>query len=205
MMLPLSLGAIADAVNATHRLGPMFRGETVSTKMKEDMIDGEEGDKAVIVENASFTWDAPPPNTSNTKVKKGSPAPVKTTEAPATPADPFKLPPLSLSVKKGSLVAIVGPVGCGKTSLLQGLIGEMRKTEGKVSFCGSVAYCPQSAWIQVSSIYEKQADKALTMIYRTQRFERISALDGSLTKRSTGKRLKMLVWVWTWRCGSTAI
>jgi len=33
-------------------------------------------------------------------------------------------------------VAVVGPIGSGKTSLLQGLIGEMRKTSGSITFCG---------------------------------------------------------------------
>jgi hypothetical protein len=33
--------------------------------------------------------------------------------------------------------------------LLQGIIGEMRKTSGTVKFGGSVGYCGQSAWVQV--------------------------------------------------------
>jgi ABC-type transporter Mla maintaining outer membrane lipid asymmetry ATPase subunit MlaF len=58
----------------------------------------------------------------------------------------------NLSIPRGQLVAIVGPVGTGKTSLLQGIIGEMRRTSGTVKFGGSVSYCPQSAWIQVCLI-----------------------------------------------------
>jgi len=30
------------------------------------------------------------------------------------------------------------------------MIGEMRRIEGKVTFGGSVGYCPQTTWIQVS-------------------------------------------------------
>lgn len=63
----------------------------------------------------------------------------------------FGLEQIDFKVPRGQLLAIVGAVGSGKTSLLQGLIGEMRKTEGSVRFGGSLAYCPQSAWIQVSS------------------------------------------------------
>jgi len=61
----------------------------------------------------------------------------------------FKLKQIDFKVPRGQLVAIVGAVGSGKTSLLQGLIGDMRKTEGSVRFGGSLAYCSQSAWIQV--------------------------------------------------------
>ena len=38
--------------------------------------------------------------------------------------------------------------------MLQGLIGEMRRTAGAVKFHGSVAYCPQSAWIQNATVRE---------------------------------------------------
>lgn len=39
-----------------------------------------------------------------------------------------------------------------QSSLLQGLVGEMRKTSGEFAFGGRVAYCPQTAWIQNSSL-----------------------------------------------------
>ena len=38
-----------------------------------------------------------------------------------------------MSVKKGELVAIVGSVGTGKSSVLQALLGEMEKLEGKAA------------------------------------------------------------------------
>ena len=61
----------------------------------------------------------------------------------------FKLNQIDFKVPRGQLLAIVGAIGSGKTSLLQGLIGDMRKAEGSVHFGGSLAYCSQSAWIQV--------------------------------------------------------
>lgn len=44
----------------------------------------------------------------------------------------FLVPSLDIQVPKGTLVAVVGPVGCGKSSLLSALLGEMEKLEGKV-------------------------------------------------------------------------
>jgi len=81
----------------------------------------------------------------------------------------FKLYDIDLEVPRGQLCAIVGPVGAGKSSLVQGMIGgvnhrpktagfayepatEMRKTGGNVTFGGSVAYCAQTAWIQVRAL-----------------------------------------------------
>lgn len=59
---------------------------------------------------------------------------------------------INLSVKKGNLTAIVGTVGCGKTSLISALLGEMEKIKGKVNIDGRVAYVSQQAWIQNASL-----------------------------------------------------
>lgn len=68
------------------------------------------------------------------------------------------LPPtlhsLNIQIPKGALVAVVGPVGCGKSSLVSALLGEMEKLEGVVSVKGSVAYVPQQAWIQNCTLQE---------------------------------------------------
>uniref|UniRef100_A0A8C4N8Z1 ABC-type glutathione-S-conjugate transporter n=1 Tax=Eptatretus burgeri TaxID=7764 RepID=A0A8C4N8Z1_EPTBU len=59
---------------------------------------------------------------------------------------------LDLKVKTGSLVAVVGKVGAGKSSLLLALLGEMERLHGSVDICGSIAYVPQQAWIQNASL-----------------------------------------------------
>uniref|UniRef100_A0A6I8NAR9 ATP binding cassette subfamily C member 3 n=1 Tax=Ornithorhynchus anatinus TaxID=9258 RepID=A0A6I8NAR9_ORNAN len=67
----------------------------------------------------------------------------------------FTFPPphsIELWVPGGSLVAVVGAVGCGKSSLISALLGEMEKLEGQLAVKGSVAYVPQQAWIQHASL-----------------------------------------------------
>ncbi|XP_014829203.1 PREDICTED: multidrug resistance-associated protein 1-like [Poecilia mexicana] len=61
---------------------------------------------------------------------------------------------LNVCIPEGSLVAVVGHVGSGKSSLLSALLGEMDKVEGSVVVKGSVAYVPQQAWIQNSTLKE---------------------------------------------------
>jgi ATP-binding cassette, subfamily C (CFTR/MRP), member 1 len=46
---------------------------------------------------------------------------------------PFELRGMRLKIPQGAFVAIVGRVGSGKSSLLQAMIGEMRRTRGEVS------------------------------------------------------------------------
>ncbi|KAI0746725.1 multidrug resistance-associated ABC transporter [Daedaleopsis nitida] len=65
---------------------------------------------------------------------------------------PFELNNVKLRVPKGSFVAIVGRVGSGKSSLLQALIGEMRKTRGDCVFSSTAAYVPQTAWIMNATL-----------------------------------------------------
>ncbi|XP_038013185.1 canalicular multispecific organic anion transporter 2 isoform X1 [Motacilla alba alba] len=59
---------------------------------------------------------------------------------------------INILIPSGSLVAIVGHVGCGKSSLVSALLGEMEKLEGEVAVKGSIAYVPQQAWIQNATL-----------------------------------------------------
>uniref|UniRef100_A0A673CN78 ATP-binding cassette, sub-family C (CFTR/MRP), member 3 n=1 Tax=Sphaeramia orbicularis TaxID=375764 RepID=A0A673CN78_9TELE len=59
---------------------------------------------------------------------------------------------MKIHIPYGSLLAVVGHVGCGKSSLISALLGEMEKLEGEVSIRGSVAYVPQQAWIQNATL-----------------------------------------------------
>jgi ABC-type multidrug transport system fused ATPase/permease subunit len=90
------------------------------------------------------------------------------------PTESLELRDIDFEVPHGQLCAIVGPgqypyeccassfsvsdrfvffvfniVGSGKSSLLQALVGEMKRLEGEVVFSGKVGYCAQQAWIQV--------------------------------------------------------
>nr|APD26519.1 ATP-binding cassette transporter subfamily C member 1 X6 protein [Brachionus koreanus] len=59
---------------------------------------------------------------------------------------------LNFDIKKGELVAVVGSVGSGKSSLISGLLGEMYKFKGYINVNGSTAYVSQQAWIQNTSL-----------------------------------------------------
>ncbi|KAG6864332.1 hypothetical protein C0991_010404 [Blastosporella zonata] len=139
MFLPRALSATADARNALNRLTPLFHAEVM-----EDVafkVDPEQ-EYALEATDATFEWETFASQPTNSEEK--------TSESET--ASPFKVGNINMLVPRGSLVAIVGRVGSGKSSLLQGLIGEMRHVSGKFSFGGQVAYCPQSAWIQNASL-----------------------------------------------------
>ena len=53
---------------------------------------------------------------------------------------------INLRVKPGELVAIVGKIGSGKSSLLSAILGEMVQTRGQLVSRGSVSYVSQQPW-----------------------------------------------------------
>ncbi|KAF9430894.1 hypothetical protein BGZ76_000670 [Entomortierella beljakovae] len=64
----------------------------------------------------------------------------------------FLLKNIDIKIPRGQLVAIVGAVGSGKSSLLNALVGEMKKTGGSMEYGGTIGYCPQTAWIQNATV-----------------------------------------------------
>uniref|UniRef100_A0A8C7R182 ABC-type glutathione-S-conjugate transporter n=1 Tax=Oncorhynchus mykiss TaxID=8022 RepID=A0A8C7R182_ONCMY len=83
--------------------------------------------EGVLIDNGTFSW-----------TKEGPPC----------------LKRINVRVPQGSLVAVVGHVGSGKSSLLSAMLGETEKRSGSVSIKGSVAYVPQQAWIQNATVQD---------------------------------------------------
>ncbi|KAJ3572547.1 hypothetical protein NP233_g3005 [Leucocoprinus birnbaumii] len=130
MLLPRALTAITDSRNAFQRLTRVFEAELLPDDAF--LIDRNQ-EHALDVQDATFEWEETQGESS---------------------AKPFQVQNITMKIKRSSLAVIVGRVGSGKSSLLQGLIGEMRKVAGKVVFGGEIAYCPQVAWIQNATLRE---------------------------------------------------
>ncbi|KAJ7123626.1 multidrug resistance-associated ABC transporter [Mycena epipterygia] len=164
IFIPFVLASLTDALVALGRIGKFLTAEELPEPYPIDY----KLQNAVQVD-ASFAWETARkieepklgPGAAGGKAAKGKKGAVLPTAADssvqsgtATPAEekPFELQNLKFSVPKGAFVAIVGRVGSGKSSILQALIGEMRRTSGTVEFGGSIAYVPQSAWIRNATL-----------------------------------------------------
>jgi ABC-type multidrug transport system fused ATPase/permease subunit len=77
---------------------------------------------------------------------------------------------ISLSIAPGKLVIVVGPVGCGKSSLLAALLHEMPAITGSVSVRGRIAYTAQDPWIQNNTV---QGNILMGMPMNKQRYEQV--------------------------------
>ncbi|KAB0797838.1 hypothetical protein PPYR_08831 [Photinus pyralis] len=59
---------------------------------------------------------------------------------------------LNLRVKQGSVVAIIGPVGSGKSSLLQLILKELPLSDGQLKINGNISYASQEPWLFTGTV-----------------------------------------------------
>ncbi|KAJ4479332.1 ABC protein [Lentinula aciculospora] len=149
MFFPRAMSVTADAQNALARLSKIFHAETLS--QTPFIIDPMQS-SALQTKGLAFTWELSSPAEVILKGKERLNVHSSDNTQEFEESEPFKVRNINLEVPRHSLTAIVGKCGSGKSSLLQGLIGEMRVVEGTFSFGGKVAYCPQIPWIQNSTV-----------------------------------------------------
>lgn len=128
-MLAQVVTNIIEASVAIQRLGEFLGADELQPDaVKYEPYDGNKNSEMVVVENASFKW--------NSESK-----------------DPF-LKNINLTARRGELLAIVGRVGCGKSSLMSACLGELIKTSGSVTLRGAVAYVAQQPFIMNGTVKE---------------------------------------------------
>ncbi|XP_049647656.1 ATP-binding cassette sub-family C member 6 isoform X3 [Accipiter gentilis] len=122
--LPFSINAAVQAKVSLRRLAAFLNLEELNPESSSrNTSDCVQG--SIIIRNGTFCWS-----------KETSPC----------------LRRIDLTVPQGSLLAVVGQVGAGKSSLLSALLGELEKTDGCMIMKDTAAYVPQQAWIQNASV-----------------------------------------------------
>ncbi|XP_035883030.1 canalicular multispecific organic anion transporter 1 isoform X2 [Phyllostomus discolor] len=121
-MFPMVISSVLQATVSTERLEKYLGADDLDTSAIRHDCDV---DKVVQFSEASFTWDQ---------------------DSEATIRD------VNLDIMPGQLVAVVGTVGSGKSSLMSAMLGEMEHVHGHISIKGSIAYVPQQSWIQNGTI-----------------------------------------------------
>lgn len=121
-MLPMLIGAMVQTTVSKKRLEKFLGSDDLET----DYVRHDSSfNSAVTISDGSFAWERN--------------------------AEPY-LKNLNLDVKPGRLVAVVGAVGSGKSSLMSALLGEMHRKKGFINIQGSLAFVPQQAWIQNATL-----------------------------------------------------
>lgn len=138
--LPVVLGLTSEGWVSLLRIQGYLAAEEVE-KVEVD----PQMDEAVVVRDACFTWEQ--------SMQTGHASAVKTGDD-HTARQPFQLRDVDFAVRRGELLAVIGGVASGKSSLLAALAGDMRRTAGSFVWGGSRALCTQTAWIQNATVRE---------------------------------------------------
>lgn len=181
-------------------------------RMGEMFPDGVDGKEIVVaVKDATFTWGAeivadvgkPASGTPDIELARQGTSNSNSSETDSTaddqttepsdgirrrPHGPFKLEGIDLVFPKGSITAVVGPTGSGKSSLLLAILAEMNLKRGSVLIStGSIALAPQLPWIVNGSVQE---NILFGRPYQQARFDetiRLAAMETDLQLLSNGK------------------
>jgi ATP-binding cassette subfamily C (CFTR/MRP) protein 1 len=175
--LPLVIGQVIDANASVKRIQEFLLAEEAEDSARWDY----EAKDALVLTDAAFTWERHPTqdNESGPPGKKpatkkeakeekarvaaeknasrastSTPTPNEKKDGHDEEEQPFEMTGLNLRFGRNELVAVIGSVGSGKTSLLAALAGDMRRTNGEVVIGASRAFCPQYAWIQNATVRE---------------------------------------------------
>lgn len=67
-------------------------------------------------------------------------------------ATEYTLDNVNLRAQPGTLVAVIGPVGAGKSSLFQAILGELPAESGSIEVNGVVSYHAQEPWLFTGTV-----------------------------------------------------
>ena len=77
---------------------------------------------------------------------------------------------ITLTIRKGEMLAITGAVGSGKSSLLTAILRELPLRKGTLSIHGKVAYVPQIPWVFSGTVRE---NILFGLPFHKERFQRV--------------------------------
>ncbi|KAI4581560.1 hypothetical protein MJG53_010003 [Ovis ammon polii x Ovis aries] len=118
LYFPMAIEKVSEAVVSIQRIENFLLLDEIPQLNPQLASDGE---TIVDMNNFTASWDK----------KSGTPT----------------LQDLFFTARPGELLAVVGPVGAGKSSLLRAVLGELPPSQGQVSVHGRIAYVPQQPWV----------------------------------------------------------
>ncbi|XP_070712711.1 ATP-binding cassette sub-family C member 10 [Pempheris klunzingeri] len=150
MIVPLNafpwvLNGILEAKVSLERIQRFFKQTNQDLQAYYALVSPEDSQTSVLLSQGKFSWQGPD---SPDRDKEGE------TESGGAKGS-LLLHGLSLHITKGSLVVVVGKVGCGKSSLLAALTGELSRLSGVVYVADREAgfgLASQEPWIQHASV-----------------------------------------------------
>lgn len=124
---PLALTSVAEGLISVNRIQEFLLLHKVSESEKITSISSKDSKNGIIFRNASAHWNQ-------------------------TGHSNAGLLSVDTNIGAESLTAIIGQVGCGKTTLLEVILKELPLSKGEMEVNGVISYSDQKAWIFEGSI-----------------------------------------------------
>uniref|UniRef100_A0A8I5R013 Multidrug resistance-associated protein 4 n=1 Tax=Papio anubis TaxID=9555 RepID=A0A8I5R013_PAPAN len=141
LFFPAAIEKVSEAIISIRRIQNFLLLDEILQRNRQPPSDGK---KMVHVQDFTAFWD-------------------KASETPT-------LQGLSFTVRPGELLAVVGPVGAGKSSLLSAVLGELAPSHGLVSVHGRVAYVSQQPWVFSGTV---RSNILFGKKYEKERYEKV--------------------------------
>ncbi|CAH1791548.1 unnamed protein product [Owenia fusiformis] len=141
-------------------------------------------DDVITIHNGTFSWQR-----QDGRPMRAIPDGEESIEAPAerevmlTSSGTLKLNRISVNIKKGTLVGVIGKVGSGKSSLLNAVLAEMTREGGTISVENlneGFGYVAQEAWIQHATVKENILFGKLFDVEKYDKVLEVCALEDDL-------------------------
>lgn len=114
--------------------------------------DGVPENTKIVMKDASFTWGFRAKTL--TEEEKKARAKQRSYRVELDEVEDNVVDNLNIDMKQGDMMMVVGQVGCGKSSLLHAIMGELKKTAGTSDINGTIAYVEQEPFIYSASVLD---------------------------------------------------
>ncbi|XP_069568102.1 ATP-binding cassette sub-family C member 10 [Brachyistius frenatus] len=142
---PWVLNGILEAKVSLERIQRFFKLTNQDLQAYYALVSPQDGQTSVLLSQGTFSWQGTNNHDQNKERE------IETGAAKGS----LQLHSLNLHITKGSLVVVVGKVGCGKSSLLAALTGELNRLSGVLYVADREAgfgLATQEPWIQHASV-----------------------------------------------------
>ncbi|KAJ8609885.1 hypothetical protein CTAYLR_007496 [Chrysophaeum taylorii] len=152
MMVPRAIGSAVEAMLSIERIGTYLASEEVTplepigSPTNPLVRVAASTPPRVYARGADIEWPKPPT----------PPRPPALERQPSNEDDDDRalLDGLDFDLGPGTLTAVIGETGSGKSGLLVSLLGETAVVAGSLGVTGSIAYAAQTAWIRNATLKE---------------------------------------------------
>eukprot|EP01083_Nonionella_stella_P000685 1946_1 len=133
--IPVLLGSAVSISVACKRIDEFLNRKTFALPNEKNTPHVHADDTAISIKDGTFIWTESSEDSQSNENCVG-----------------FCLNNISLNIKRGRLVAVVGAVGSGKTSLIQSILGEMKCIKGSGACYDTIAYASQTPYIRNATL-----------------------------------------------------